>query len=173
MADVTLTYQGDTILELSETGNKIIGTGGTYCEADILLEYVKSGGAMNNLLSNLSINNGYWKNGSIVAATASDKEVYTGMFSCSGGDTITLFMQFASSHTFWGAIAFFDANQNWVTRPELVKSTNGSAKHFAVSIVVPSNASYASVMWSTFGLQMDVGVYKELDTAAMNAVRIN
>ena len=44
MADVTLTYQGDTILELSETGNKIIETGGTYCEADILLEYVKSGG---------------------------------------------------------------------------------------------------------------------------------
>lgn len=44
MADVTLTYQGDTILELSETGNKIIETAGKYCEADILLEYVKSGG---------------------------------------------------------------------------------------------------------------------------------
>ena len=44
MADVTLTYKGDTIAELSESGSKTIETAGKYCEADILLEYVKSGG---------------------------------------------------------------------------------------------------------------------------------
>ena len=44
MADVTLTYKGDTIAELSESGNKTIETAGKYCEADILLEYEKSGG---------------------------------------------------------------------------------------------------------------------------------
>lgn len=43
MADVTLKYKGATIGELSETGNKTIETAGKYCEADILLEYVKSG----------------------------------------------------------------------------------------------------------------------------------
>lgn len=43
MADVTLTYKGATIGELSETGSKTLKTAGKYCEADILLEYVKSG----------------------------------------------------------------------------------------------------------------------------------
>lgn len=46
MADVTLTYKGATIGELSESGSKTLETAGKYCEADILLEYVKSGGAI-------------------------------------------------------------------------------------------------------------------------------
>ena len=44
MADVTLTYKGNTILELSASGNKTIQTAGKYCEGDIGLAYVKSGG---------------------------------------------------------------------------------------------------------------------------------
>ena len=44
MADVTLKYKGATIGELSESGSKTLKTAGKYCEADILLEYVKSGG---------------------------------------------------------------------------------------------------------------------------------
>lgn len=44
MADVTLKYKGATIGELSESGSKTLETAGKYCEADILLEYVKSGG---------------------------------------------------------------------------------------------------------------------------------
>ena len=44
MADVTLTYKGNTIAELSATGNKTLKTAGKYCEADIELAYVKSGG---------------------------------------------------------------------------------------------------------------------------------
>ena len=46
MADVTLKYKGATIGELSESGSKTLETAGKYCEADILLEYVKSGGAV-------------------------------------------------------------------------------------------------------------------------------
>jgi len=46
MADVTLTYKGATIAELSDSGNKTLRTAGKYCEADIGVEYVKpSGGA--------------------------------------------------------------------------------------------------------------------------------
>lgn len=41
MADVTLKYKGATIGELSESGSKTLETAGKYCEADILLEYVK------------------------------------------------------------------------------------------------------------------------------------
>ena len=44
MADVTLTYKGQTIIALSATGNKTIKTAGKYCEDDISLAYVKSGG---------------------------------------------------------------------------------------------------------------------------------
>lgn len=40
MADVTLTYKGNTIAELNATGNKTIKTAGKYCEDDIELVYV-------------------------------------------------------------------------------------------------------------------------------------
>lgn len=41
MADVTLTYKGQTILEMSTTGNKALKTAGKYCEGDISLSYLK------------------------------------------------------------------------------------------------------------------------------------
>jgi len=44
MADVTLTYKGSTIAELSASGSKTINTAGKYCEADIGLTYVKPSG---------------------------------------------------------------------------------------------------------------------------------
>lgn len=44
MADITLTYKGNTIAEISDSGTKTLETGGTYCEADIELEYVKPSG---------------------------------------------------------------------------------------------------------------------------------
>lgn len=51
MADVTLTYKGATIGELSESGNKNIKTAGKYCEADISLDYVKPGPGDNVVLA--------------------------------------------------------------------------------------------------------------------------
>lgn len=45
MADVTLFYKGSKIVELSATGHKTLKTAGKYCEDDISLAYVKSGGA--------------------------------------------------------------------------------------------------------------------------------
>lgn len=44
MADVTLTYKGNTIAELSDSGSKTIQTAGKYCEDDIGLTYVSPGG---------------------------------------------------------------------------------------------------------------------------------
>ena len=44
MADVTLTYQGSTIAELSDSGSKTLHTAGKYCEADIDVSYVKPSG---------------------------------------------------------------------------------------------------------------------------------
>ena len=39
MPDVTLTYKGQTILELDESGTRIIKLSGKYCEDDISLAY--------------------------------------------------------------------------------------------------------------------------------------
>ena len=44
MADVTLSYKGSDILELSDSGSATLKTGGKYCEDDIGLEYVKPSG---------------------------------------------------------------------------------------------------------------------------------
>ena len=44
MADVTLSYKGSDILELSDSGSATLKTGGKYCEADIGVEYVKPSG---------------------------------------------------------------------------------------------------------------------------------
>lgn len=51
MADVTLTYKGATIAELSESGSKTLRTAGKYCEADIGVEYVKPGGGADDFLA--------------------------------------------------------------------------------------------------------------------------
>ena len=65
MADVTLTYKGNTILELNDSAEKSIKTAGKYLEDDIGLNYVKSGGGYtsigdgNNFIKNydFSLNN--------------------------------------------------------------------------------------------------------------------
>ena len=44
MSDVTLSYKGSDILELSDSGSATLKTGGKYCEADIAVEYVKPSG---------------------------------------------------------------------------------------------------------------------------------
>lgn len=51
MADVTLSYKGSDILELSDSGSATLKTGGKYCEDDISVEYVKpSGGNTDNVV---------------------------------------------------------------------------------------------------------------------------
>lgn len=44
MADVTLTYKGDTIAEMNASGSKTLKTAGKYCEGDIGVSYVKPSG---------------------------------------------------------------------------------------------------------------------------------
>jgi len=44
MADITLSYKGSTIAEISDSGTKTLNTAGKYCEDDITLEYEKPSG---------------------------------------------------------------------------------------------------------------------------------
>lgn len=55
MADVTLTYKGNTIAEMNATGTKTLKTAGKYCEDDIGVSYVKpeSGGTSDELAKQL------------------------------------------------------------------------------------------------------------------------
>ena len=55
MSDVTLSYKGSDILELSDSGSATLKTGGTYCEADIEVEYVKPSGTVPTGTKQISI----------------------------------------------------------------------------------------------------------------------
>ena len=44
MADLTIKYKGQPIVELSESGTKTLKTAGKYCEDDITVEYAKPAG---------------------------------------------------------------------------------------------------------------------------------
>lgn len=124
MADVTLTYKGATIGELSETGNKTIKTAGKYCEADILLGYVKTPSGIvlpPNILDGSDWEAGYFSpSGSISAQSSADKEVYTTNYievvpgapyfialKCDG---------IPSNGALWCGLAFYDENKAFISR---------------------------------------------------------
>ena len=44
MADLTIKFKGQPIVEMTETGTKTLKTAGKYCEDDISVEYSKPAG---------------------------------------------------------------------------------------------------------------------------------
>ena len=44
IADLTIKFKGNPIVELSESGTKTLKTAGKYCEDDITVEYAKPAG---------------------------------------------------------------------------------------------------------------------------------
>ena len=44
MADLTIKFKGQPIVELSDSGTKTLKTAGKYCEGDISVEYAKPAG---------------------------------------------------------------------------------------------------------------------------------
>ena len=44
MADLTIKFKGQPIVELSESGTKTLKTAGKYCDGDIIVEYAKPAG---------------------------------------------------------------------------------------------------------------------------------
>lgn len=41
MADITVTYNGQQIASLSDSGTTTLTTAGKYCDGNVLIEYVK------------------------------------------------------------------------------------------------------------------------------------
>ena len=53
MADITVSYKGTTIAEVSASGTTTLGTSGKYCEDDIEIDYVKpSAPTPTNMITN-------------------------------------------------------------------------------------------------------------------------
>ena len=44
MADLTVKFKGNPIVEMTESGTKTLKTSGKYCEGDISVEYAKPAG---------------------------------------------------------------------------------------------------------------------------------
>ena len=51
MADLTIKYTGQPIVEMTDTGTKTLKTAGKYCENDISVEYAKPAGGGGGALS--------------------------------------------------------------------------------------------------------------------------
>ena len=51
MADLTIRFKGQPIVELSESGTKTLKTAGKYCEGDISIEYAKPAGGGGDMFS--------------------------------------------------------------------------------------------------------------------------
>ena len=59
MADITLTYMGNTIATIDASGTTTLGTSGKYCEDNITLQYVRPGGGTpTNMIANWDFHDG-------------------------------------------------------------------------------------------------------------------
>ena len=85
MSDVTVSYKGSSIATMSASGTKTLLTEGKYCEDDITIDYVKSGGGGSTLIEkNISANGTY--NASSDSADGYSKVIVSVPNSYSAGD---------------------------------------------------------------------------------------
>lgn len=85
MADVTLTYKGSTIAEMSNSGTKTLKTSGKYCEGDIGVSYVKpSSGGSDELAKKIITGEG-----DITELPSGITKIKTGVFTASSNLKIT------------------------------------------------------------------------------------
>lgn len=55
MADVDISYKGNVIASMNDSGTAILETAGKYCEDDITVAYTKSGGGGSAETANVSL----------------------------------------------------------------------------------------------------------------------
>ena len=101
MADLTIKYKGNPIVELSESGTKTLKTAGKYCEGDISVEYAKPAGGdhtyqVGHAVSTLEMDTGIftsYASGLIAhykdsAAEGSGVTTLTSQVACNVGDLV-------------------------------------------------------------------------------------
>ena len=86
MADLTIKFKGQPIVELSESGTKTLKTAGKYCEDDISVEYAKLAGGGGEMFSSSASG---WIPEYQVGHAVSVLEINTGMFTSSAVGSLT------------------------------------------------------------------------------------
>ena len=87
MADLTIKFKGQPIVEMTESGTKTLKTAGKYCEDDISVEYAKpAGGGGGDMFSSSA--SGWIPEYDVVHAV-SVLEMNTDMFTSSAVGSIT------------------------------------------------------------------------------------
>ena len=88
MADLTIKFKGNPIVELSESGTKTLKTAGKYCEDDITVEYSKPAGGGGGEMFSSSASG--WIPEYQVGHAISVLEVNTDMFTSSAVGSLTV-----------------------------------------------------------------------------------
>ena len=87
MADLTIKYKGNPIVEMTESGTKTLKTAGKYCEDDISVEYVKPAGGGGGEMFSSSASG--WIPEYQVGHAVSVFEMDTGVFTSSAVGSLT------------------------------------------------------------------------------------
>ena len=74
MADLTIRFKGQPIVEMTESGTKTLKTAGKYCEDDISVEYAKPAGGdhtyqVGHAVSVLEVNTGMFTSSAVGSLT--------------------------------------------------------------------------------------------------------
>lgn len=132
MADVTLTYKGSDILELSDSGSATLKTGGKYCEDDIAVEYVKpsGGGSPWELIADYTSE----ENASVVTAEIpseyQNENVYKIEYTGQSRSEYPLFILNSSRTSYGGGGGISNIKLiTYVTRLGSQRSTSGESTH--------------------------------------------
>ena len=80
MADLTIKFKGQPIVEMTESGTKTLKTAGKYCEGDISVEYAKPTGGNAEMFSSSASG---WIPEYQVGHAVSVLEMNTGIFTSS------------------------------------------------------------------------------------------
>lgn len=152
MADVTLKYKGATISEISESGNKTIETAGKYCEADILLEYVKPQGesiADLNIFTGMTFTPGYFNTaGNIASQSTNGALEYTTDYidvSEHRGDTL-YWSILIPNNSGGGWCAYYYYDENKAKQTGRVTLDGASRNEF----IIPETASFLRFSFRTW-----------------------
>ena len=86
MADLTIKFKGQSIVELSESGTKTLKTAGKYCEDNISVEYAKPAGGGGEMFSSSASG---WIPEYQVGHAISVLEMDTNMFTSSAVGSLT------------------------------------------------------------------------------------
>ena len=87
MADLTIKFKGQPIVEMTDTGTKTLKTAGKFCEDDITVEYAKPAGGGGGELFSSSASG--WIPEYQVGHAVSVLEVNTSMFTSSAVGSLT------------------------------------------------------------------------------------